>query len=195
MSKQTDPKQDPPTGGEQDPPATGDPTGDDNGGSGGEAKFSQTDLDRIVAERLERERKKSEAATAKAKAEAEAKALADQQKFEELAEQRGKRVGELETQVGDLEPKLETAQQQIERLEKALLGQLKAMKSDLPEATLELLKKLDPVEQLEHLAKYGEALRGKPSGGIDPTPRPSGQTGVSTDKIIEKKASSGHYAF
>lgn len=154
----------------------------------------QSRVDEILKERLEQEKRRTEKVTAKAAAEAEAKALVDQKEFEKLAEKRAKRVGELEGQVSDLEPKLETAREQVERLEKALNGQLKVMKAGLPEATLELLKKLDSVEQFEYLTEYGGSLRATPSGGIGPTPRPRGATGGSIDEIIQSKAASGHYA-
>ena len=97
--------------------------------------------------------------------------------------------------MGELEPELEQTQKKAEQLEKALKGQLKVMKDGLPEHILKLLDKLDPVEQLEYITANHAELATKPSGGIDPTPKPAaGTTKVSADKLIESKQRSRAYS-
>jgi hypothetical protein len=56
-------------------------------GAADEKKFTQTELDALIQERLERAEKKAKADAEKAAAAAEAKALAEQGKYKELYEQ------------------------------------------------------------------------------------------------------------
>jgi hypothetical protein len=170
---------------QDDPEQTGDATGgqkpEGDGQNGGnrtpaadEKSFTQADVDRIVAERLEREKKKAEKAAQTAKEEAEAKALEEQQEFQKLAEKHGKKADKLQGELDESLAKLEEATARVEAVEKALETHLKAQKDGLPESVLELLEKLDTVEQLEYLAKHGESLSAKGGGGgVPPSPRPA----------------------
>ena len=65
--------------------------------------FTQADLDRIVAERLERAERKAQEKAEKAKADAEAKALQEQGKFQELFEQAQAKLQEAEERARALE--------------------------------------------------------------------------------------------
>lgn len=137
-----------------------------------EPTFTQADIDRIVTERLERERKKSDEKARKAAEDVQAKALEEQSKFQELAQQRGTKVTELETSVADLTTKLETAQKDTERYQKALTNILAEQLKRVPEHLTSLLSKLDPVEQLEWLAANGEKLTN--TNGVPATPKQKG---------------------
>lgn len=117
--------------------------------------FSQADVDRIVKERLERESSKAERAAAKAREEAEAKALAEQGKFKELAEQREKRIAELEAQIADLGKAEATAK----RYEKALKEALAAQTANIPEHIRALLDKMEVTEQMGWLAANADKLK------------------------------------
>lgn len=150
----------------------GDPgQADQNAGKEKLVSMTEADLqkriDDVVKERLEREKKKTEEATRKAREEAEAKALADQQKWQELAEKHAKRVTELEAQAAQLQP----MQEQVERYKGALEKQLKSVKAGLPAHLTALLDKLDPVEQMEYIAANADAF--KRPDGVPPSPDPA----------------------
>ncbi len=157
-----------------------DPQGSDGGqnaGDGGktisftsEAEL-QKHIDTVLKDRLAREQKKSEEAARKATEAAEAKALADQQKWQELAEKHGKRVTELEGQV----TASATVTEQLERYKGALEAQLKTVKAGLPAHVTTLLDKLDVVEQMEYIAANQEALKtpaAPAAGGPPASPKP-----------------------
>lgn len=61
-----------------------------------ERTFTQTELDRIISERLAKERTKAEAAAVKAREEAERKAAEEQGEFKRLYEQTAQRLAETE---------------------------------------------------------------------------------------------------
>lgn len=161
---------------------TGDATGDNNGGTDKPTPtFTQADVDRIVTERLERERKKADAAAQKAREEAESKALADQQKFQELADKRGKALTDLEASATTLTTQLEAEQGKAQRYEKALTAMLAEQRKRVPEHLHGLLDKLDPAEQLEWIAGNGDKLT--TATGVPATPK---QQGGMTDAQREK---------
>jgi hypothetical protein len=85
-------------------PQTPDPTVTPPEPKGGSGKtFSQEDVDRIVSERLAREKAKSEEAEKHAREKAEADALAKNQEWQKLAEQRAKEVDELKAKTAQME--------------------------------------------------------------------------------------------
>ena len=131
------------------PPAT---NGGDQQKPAEEAKFTQADIERIIAERLDRERKKAEEKAAKAQAEAEAKALEEQKQYKELAEKHAARIAQLEA----IEPK-------AQRHEAALVKLLEAQRKSIPEHVITLLDKLDVADQLEWIAGNQSKLI-QPSG-------------------------------
>lgn len=167
---------------------TDDASGAGDGQNGGQPfiSFSSEDdfqaaIDERLKKRLERERAKSEEKAQRAREEAEAKALADQEEWKTLAEKRAAKLADLESNVEQTATELETATQQAERLEKALTAQLAAQKDGLPEATLELLNRLDPVDQLEYLAKHRGSLTAN-TNGVPPSPAAADETAVSDEQ-------------
>jgi hypothetical protein len=135
-----------------------------------------------LKERLERERQKvTEAAEKAAKAareKAEADAAAKNGEWQKLAEQREGTIRELTQQLEKLTP----WQDKAGKYEKALKAHLDTQRTGLPAHVLVLLDKLDPVEQLEYIAKNHDALAApaqKRSNGVPPTP-PAGDPGELT---------------
>jgi hypothetical protein len=156
-----------------------------------ERAFSQADVDRIVAERLQREQAKATQAAEKAKREAEELAATQQGEFKTLAEQRQQRIAALEQQVAEVE----TQKARADKYEAALKQHLDAQRKDLPKHILELLDDKDPADQLSWLSKNAEQLGTTARPGIGPTPRPSGNPAA--DRIQEnrqKLQASGSYA-
>lgn len=143
----------------------------ENGSTPEDKKFTQKDVDAIIAERLERMKKTQEAAAEKLKKQAEEDALVKNQEFQKLADERGKRVAELEGQVTELT----TVREQAERYKGALEKYLEAERKGLPKHVLTLLEKLDPVDQIEYIAANRAEL-GKPAEqkieGVPPSPNP-----------------------
>lgn len=175
------------SGGSEDAKPPDDATGKTTGGENkpfavftNEKEFQEA-IDKRLAERLERERKKAESAAQKAREEAESKALAEQQKFQELAEKRAKALADLEASTADLTTKLEAEQNKAQRYEQALTSLLAEQRKRVPEHLYSLLDKLDPVEQLEWIATNGDKLTS--AAGIPATPKP--QAGM-TDADREK---------
>lgn len=187
---------------QQDPPAeekTGDTTGGQPAQNGGESgkTFSQADVDRIVAERLAREKQAAEKATQKAKEAAEEQALAEQQKWQELAGKHGKRAEALEADLQARSTEAETLKAKAERYEQALSAQLMALREGLPAHIITLLDRLDPVDQLEYIATNREALVGKQQaggGGVPASPKPKGESGeISEDERRKQSVSARTY--
>lgn len=164
---------------------TGDPNakGDDKnhgGNPGGDAKFTQADIDRIVADRLARERKQQEAEAKKAAEAAEAKALAENQKWQELAQKHEGTIQTLEGQLADLE----TTKQTLDKYKGALEAHLKTQREGLPAHILALLDKLDVVDQLEYIAANAGELKKKTK--VPGTPDPANDREV--DEAVKAEA-------
>lgn len=147
-------------------------------------KEFQEAIDKRLAERLERERKKAETQTQKAREEAESKALADQAKFQELADKRGKQITDLETANANLTTQLEAATAKADRHEKALTKLLAEQLKAVPEHLHSLLSKLDAVEQLEWIARNADKMK-TATNGVPPTPKPSVADGFDKDKAMK----------
>ena len=130
-------------GGQPGSPQTGGAaaTGSATTGSA-EAKFTQTDIDRIVKDRLAEEGRKAQAAAKKVADASEATRLADQQKWEELANRHAARVAELEP-LGEQVKAYETIiAKQLETRIAGLSPEAKKAVESLP-AGLTTLQKLD----------------------------------------------------
>jgi hypothetical protein len=156
--------------------------------------FTQSDVDRIVRERLEREKQAREKAAAKAKEEAEADAMKKYQDWQALAQANEKKAGELEARLGELEP----LNDQVTRYKGALDKYLEAEKRDLPKHVLVLLEKLDPVEQIEYLSENREALGAKPASagaaaGVPASPNPRQRTMSEEDKEAARRGQAALY--
>lgn len=163
---------------------TGDATGQNSGTDKPTPTFTQSDVDRIVNERLDRERKKAETATQKAREEVESKALADQAKFQELADKRGKQVTDLETANATLTTQLEAVTAKADRHEKALTKLLAEQLKAVPEHLHSLLNKLDAVEQLEWIAGNADKMK-TATNGVPPTPKPTVTDGFDKEKAVK----------
>jgi hypothetical protein len=168
-----------------DQPGTGDDPGQDpgndpapgNDGDTGDVTFTpeqQARIDKIIADRLSRqeEKLKREAKEARRKAEQEAEEarLAEQQEYQQLAEKRG-------TELDELRPQLESAQEKSKRYEKALKGYVEREMAQVPEFVRPLLEDMDPVEQLEYINAHAEefgAQGNDGSQGPPKTPKPKG---------------------
>lgn len=123
-----------------------------------EKTFTQTELDQIVKDRLDRERKKHETEAEKARKDAEAAALEKNQEWQKLAEQRAKDNETLAKEKTELEP----FKEQADRYRKALEGQLAKVKEKLPKYLLPLIEKMDPVEAMDYITEHAEELGAKP---------------------------------
>ena len=163
---------------------TGDATGQNSGTDKPTPTFTQSDVDRIVNERLDRERKKAESVTQKAREEVESIALADQAKFQELADKRGKQVTDLETANATLTTQLEAVTAKADRHEKALTKLLAEQLKAVPEHLHSLLSKLDAVEQLEWIAGNADKMK-TATNGVPPTPKPTVTDGFDKEKAVK----------
>jgi CRISPR/Cas system CMR-associated protein Cmr5 small subunit len=143
---------------------------------------SEKDLERYIEDalkdRLERANKKAEKLAQDAREQAEANAAAQNGEWQKLAETREGKIKELSAQVETIAGLQTTA----ERYEKALKAYLETQRTGLPAHVVVLLDKLDPVDQLEYIAKNREALSvntNHAGGHIPPTP-PAGTPGQLT---------------
>lgn len=167
-------------------------TDDATGTNGGDKPFAvftsekdfQEAIEKRLRDRLEREQKKAETATQKAREEAESKALADQAKFQELADKRGKQVTDLETANATLTTQLEAVTAKADRHEKALHKLLAEQLKAVPEHLHSLLSKLDAVEQLEWIAGNADKMK-TATNGVPPTPKPTVTDGFDKEKAIK----------
>ena len=133
---------------EQQPPAVA-PTGAEPGQQTEAARtFSQTDVDRIVAERIERERRKGEEQARKATEAAERKAAEEQGKFQELYQK--------------AQADLERLAAEKRSLELAALRRDVAAKFQLPDSLAKRLQG-ETVEELERDAQDLLAAIPKPA--------------------------------
>lgn len=155
-----------------------------------EKVFSQAQVDAIVTDRLQRERDKNKADADKAAREAADRAAAEQGEFKKLAEQRQARVTELEAQVAESD----AVKAKADRYEAALTAHLETQRKDLPKHVTELLDKLDPVDQLEWIAKHRDELGGGTTRtGPPASPRSNGQTNGKAGEIYDKLRATGSF--
>lgn len=178
----------PPAGGEGDKKP--DPA-QEGGDKPEEKKFTQKEIDVIIADRLAREKKNQEAAAEKARKQAEEDALVKNQEYQKLSDERGKRVAELESQVSELT----TVREQADRYKGALEKYLVAEKKDLPKHVLTLLEKLDPIDQIEYIAANRAEL-GKTQEqvkGVPPSPDPKERKLSDEQKAEARKGQAALY--
>lgn len=164
---------------EQDNPTTGNGTGQQgdnaqqqNAGDG-DKRFTQAELDAIVADRLKRATESAERKAATERQKAEERAATEQGQFKELAEQRQSRIAELEP-----------FEAKATRYEAALTTLLTAQRKDLPGHLTALLDKLDPAEQLEWIAANQDALK-PTNGSAGPNPTPKGSGPISREQQVD----------
>lgn len=113
----------------------------------GDKKFSQAELDALIAERLKRQKAAFEAQQQKQKDEAEQRTLTEQQQYKELAAKHEARVKELEP-----------LQSEVETLRAIVQQQLDVAKKDLPKHITALLDKMAPADQLAWVVENRSAL-------------------------------------
>lgn len=179
--------------GEQNSSTTGNGTGQagdnaqqQNAGDG-DKRFTQAELDAIVADRLKRATESAERKAARERQEAEERAASEQGEFKKLADQRQARIAELEP-----------FEAQATRYGAALTKLLDAQRKDLPGHITALLDKLDPAEQLEWIAANQEALKPAQAGttAVPGTPRANGQAPTRDQLVkdkVDKLRASGSY--
>ena len=163
----------------QQPPAdtenvTGQPDqGEQNDGKTAEKTIHLTEqelkerIEASLKERLDREARKATEATERAKREAEEEALKKNQEWQQLAERNAKRISELEP----LQAQVEETNGQLERYKAALTTHLTTQREGLPQHVTDLLDRLDPVDQLEWIAKNREALATPQRQGVPASAR------------------------
>jgi hypothetical protein len=138
----------------------------------------QAYIDDKLKERLERAQRSADKKAQEAREQAAADAAAKNGEWQKLAESREGKIKELSAQVETIT----SLQEKADKYEKALKAHLDTQRTGLPAHVLVLLDKLDPVEQLEYIAKNHDALAApaqKRSNGVPPTP-PAGDLGELT---------------
>jgi myosin heavy subunit len=141
----------------------------------GSEKEFQDAIDARLKDRLQREARKREDAERKASEAAREKALQENEQYKELAEERARKIAELEGSIGELSP----FKDRSERYEATLKAQLEAQMEAVPEHIKKLLADRDPVDQLSYLTENREVLMGTQeppagvgsNGGRDDSPR------------------------
>ncbi|MBX3012347.1 MAG: hypothetical protein KF832_12605 [Caldilineaceae bacterium] len=181
----------------------GNDTDDATGTNGGEEKpFAtfqteaefQSALETKLKDRLERERKKADEKARKAAEDAETKVLAEQEKFQELAEKRSQQLSDLEATTADLTSQLEHAQEKVTRYEKALGSLLAEQRKLVPAHVHDLLDNLDPAAQLEWIAANSSKLAAQ--AGIPATPKQQSHlSAVAQEKAQQEAARFAHRKF
>lgn len=110
-------------------------------------RFQEVNKQLAEMKRWKAEQEKASQAQAQAAEAAEAERLAQQQEWQTLAEKRAKEV-----------EALKPVQERATRYEAALKALLETHRQGLPGHVVELLDKLDPVDQLEYIAKHQAEL-------------------------------------
>lgn len=132
-----------------------------------EPKFTQADIDRIVADRLAREQKKAQKAIDDAKAEAERKKLEESSEYKSLYEQTKAKLEEIETQakLAQLTSKKQTlllsagyTAEQIAEISELVIGE----DEDAIVESVERIKKLIPVKPIYADPQVGGTQRQTP---------------------------------
>jgi hypothetical protein len=159
---------------------TGDATGTEGGKT--ERTFTQSELDAIVKDRLERAERKAEDDRKKGEAAAEAARLAENSQYKELSEKQALEIVSLREQI----EQLDTLTTERDRYMTALLEVAKREREGLPDPVVELLDRMDVSEQLDWIAKNRESLVGsnKPNR-LQPLPRANGN--LSRDELLAQE--------
>jgi hypothetical protein len=146
-------------------------------------------IEDALKERLERAQKKADKLAAEAREKAEADAAVKNGEWQKLAETRESKLKELSAQLETI-PGLQT---KAERYEKALNAYLATQRSGLPAHVTVLLDKLDPVDQLEYIAKNREALSqnvsiaNAGSAHIPPTPTAGNPGQITSEQMNQAR--------
>lgn len=132
-------------------------------------KFTQAELDKIIADRLKRQEAKIRKELETAKKKTEAEELEASQEWQTLAQKRQSQIQELEKRVAELEPLAE----KVEKYEAALAGYRDSLLKGVPDHVKELLADKDIADQLTWLStnatKFRKRAEGE-DGGLSATP-------------------------
>lgn len=177
-------------------PGSGAPTDNATGADGGDPNtaenaeddtpaptFTQTDLDRILADRLGRQEKKLRREFEKNAEKKVEEELAEAAEWQTLADKRQTQITKLEAKISDLEQEAETAV----RYGKALETYVTKLSDGLPTPILALMEGMDQAAKLEWLSAnraqfIQEENPDEPEtppedkGGVPPTPPASEET-------------------
>ena len=146
-------------------------TGTNGGQAQGEARFTQADLERIIGERLAQERNKAAKAAEKAAAELEKKQLAENAKWQELAEKTQAELAATKADAERLERVSAVVQAMYDTRLKALPAPLRKAVESLPvQDPLDRLAWLDANEQLFAQAQTVPDINAGSGGGSKPSP-------------------------
>lgn len=104
------------------------------------------------------------------KKKADEKTLEDQQAFKELADKRATELEEATNKSSELQASIEKTSEELEKYKAAVMAILETQRADVSEHVVELLDKLNPLEQMEWLGKSGTEL--KKSGSVPSSPKP-----------------------
>lgn len=131
-----------------------------------EKKYSQSELEAAINDRVQRAAKQREDEDAKKAEDARLKKLEDDKKHEELAAEQKKRADAAEELLKKIQSDLESEKQSREKaltvISEGVKAELKALK--VPDATMELVVRLTPLEQSEWIAKHREELQKSAKG-------------------------------
>lgn len=181
------------------PTAASEPTSPTAGGEGGQPTtqqpvktFTQAEVDRLIAERLERADKKSAKEREEAAKKAAEESAAKNGEWQKLAEQRAAELADLGKRVAELEP----VTAKLEAYEAAIKKQLEADRAKLPAHITALLDKLPLTEQIEWIAANRETVSATSAQPptqptqqrrIPGTPEPAGNNAITEAEIKRRQ--------
>lgn len=146
-------------------------TGQNGGQAPADARFTQADLERIIGERLAQERNKAAKAAEKAAAELEKKQLAENAKWQELAEKTQAELAATKADAERLERVSAVVQAMYDTRLKALPAAMRKAVESLPvQDPLDRLAWLDANEGLFAQAQIVPDINAGGGGGSKPSP-------------------------
>ena len=145
------------------------------------ATFTQSDVDRIVTERLDREKRQADAQAKKVAEDAAAKALKDSADFKTLSETQAAALLDKETTISQTTVQIETLTTERDAYKTALDKYVKSRRSMLPESINALLEELNPVAQMAWLDKNAEKFGAIVAPGNGQSPKPAGKAGTAAN--------------
>jgi hypothetical protein len=146
--------------------------------TGGDARFTQDQVNALLAEERRKAKDRADADRAKAEQAAKDAALADQQKFKELADERAARIGDLESQLTQVETLTTERDAALAVVADLVKDELK----DAPKHVVALLEGKSPVEQLRYVQEYRDEWRTQPLRGIPSNGNGRGSEALTTEQ-------------
>lgn len=182
----TDPNKNPKPEEEARPEEEAKPEPEPTPEDGGDKKFSQAELDRIIGERLERERERAKAEAAeeqrKATEAARRKALKEQEDFKSLSESQAAELAQKDERIAALEAseaRVTALETRLEKINEARLG-------NVDEGYRSLLKNMTVEERADWVEANPKLVANATPGGSPPSPEPAGAP--NRDKEADKAA-------